>query len=61
MCLAQGQLAWFLISVESFANVHTKQITQQICLGHSYRIHPSGTMHLPKLLHNNLKQLITGI
>ena len=61
MRLAQDQLAWFLIPVESFANVQTKQITQQIHLGHSYRIHQSGTMHLPNLLHNNLKQLITGI
>ena len=39
--LAQGQLVWFLISVESFANVQTNQITHQIHLGHSYKIRQS--------------------
>ena len=61
MHLAQGQVAWFLISVESFANVQTNQIRQQIHLGHSYKICRPGTLHLLNLLHNNLKQWITGI
>ena len=61
MCLAQGWLAWVLIFVESFADVQTNQIRQQIHLGHSYKIRQPETLHLWNLLHNNLKQWITGI